>query len=159
MNTRSLSSKRARGGWWRRRGWRATAAATRRRFGLLGSTRMLLVCGAVEGAGRYGAGLVRSLSERGETVFEVGRSARGERRLRGRDDGLDAVRAPRAALRSEPLPLPRSGERREALRLLLLARRGAVDARREALVQLRSVIVTAPERLREELRGLPVQRA
>src|SRR4029450_12857280 len=56
--------------------------------------------GAVEGAGRYGAGLVRSLSERGETVFEVGRSARGERRLRGRDDELDAVRAARAALRS-----------------------------------------------------------
>jgi transposase len=113
---------------------------------------------AVEGAGHYGAGLVRSLSERGETVLEVGRSPRGERRLRGKDDELDAVRAARAALRSEPLPLPRSGERREALRLLLLARRGAVDVRREALVQLRSVIVTAPERLREELRGLPVQR-
>jgi transposase len=41
---------------------------------------------------------------------------------------------------------------------LLIARRSAVDVRREALVQLRSVIVTAPERLREELRGLPVQR-
>jgi len=48
----------------------------------------------------------------------------------------------------ERLPLPRSGEHREALRLLLLARRSAVDVRREALVQLRSVIVTAPERLR-----------
>jgi transposase len=113
---------------------------------------------AVEGAGHYGAGLARYLSERGETVLEVSRSPRGERRLRGKDDQLDAVRAARAALRSEPLPRPRSGERREALRLLLLARRGAVDVRREALVQLRSVIVTAPDRLREELRGLPVQR-
>jgi transposase len=113
---------------------------------------------AVEGAGHYGAGLARYLSERGETVLEVGRSSRGERRLRGKDDQLDAVRAARAALRSEPLPRPRSGERREALRLLLLARRSAVDVRREALVQLRSVIVTAPDRLREELRGLPVQR-
>jgi transposase len=113
---------------------------------------------AVEGAGHYGAGLARYLSERGETVLEVGRSPRGERRLRGKDDQLDAVRAARAALRSEPLPRPRSGERREALRLLLLARRSAVDVRREALVQLRSVIVTAPDRLREELRGLPVQR-
>ena len=37
---------------------------------------------------------------------------------------------------------------------LLLARRSAVDARRHALVQLRSVIVTAPEHLREELRRL-----
>jgi transposase len=37
----------------------------------------------------------------------------------------------------------------------LLARRTAVDVRRVALVQLRSVIVTAPEALREELRQLP----
>jgi hypothetical protein len=41
---------------------------------------------------------------------------------------------------------------------LLVARRSAVDVRREALVQLRSVIVTAPDRLRDELRRLPVQR-
>src|SRR3954449_9097128 len=39
---------------------------------------------AVEGAGHYGAGLSRYLGERGETVLEVGRHARGERRLRGR---------------------------------------------------------------------------
>ena len=113
---------------------------------------------AVEGAGHYGVGLTRYLSERGETVLAVGRSPRGERRLRGKDDQLDAVRAARAALTSEPLALPRAGERREALRLLLVARRSAVDVRREALVQLRSVIVTAPDRLCEELRGLPVQR-
>jgi transposase len=113
---------------------------------------------AVEGAGHYGAGLARYLSQRGEAVLEVGRPARRERRLHGKDDELDAVRAARAALTREPLPLPRSGEGREALRLLLIARRSAVDVRREALVQLRSVIVTAPDRLREELRGLAVQR-
>lgn len=38
---------------------------------------------------------------------------------------------------------------------LLVARRSAVEVRREALVQLRGVIVTAPDRLREPLRGLP----
>jgi transposase len=38
---------------------------------------------------------------------------------------------------------------------LLVERRSAVDVRREALVQLRSVIVTAPDQLREELRRLP----
>jgi transposase len=113
---------------------------------------------AVEGAGHYGAGLARYLGERGEAVLEVGRSPRGERRLRGKDDELDAVRAARAALTSEPLALPRSGQRREALRLLLVARRSAVEVRREALVQLRSVLVTAPDRLREQLRGLPVGR-
>ena len=113
---------------------------------------------ALEGAGHYGAGLARYLSERGETVLEVGRSPRSERRLRGKDDRLDAIRAARAALGSEPLPVPRAGEHREALRLLLIARRSAVDVRRGALVQLRSVIVTAPERLRDELRGLPLGR-
>jgi transposase len=110
---------------------------------------------AVEGAGHYGAGLARSLSGRGETVLEIGRGRRDERRLRGKDDSLDAIRAARAALASETVTLPRSGQRREALRLLLLARRSAVDVRRQALVQLRSVIVTAPDGLREELRGLP----
>jgi transposase len=60
------------------------------------------------------------------------------------------------ALASETLALPRSGERREALRLLLIARRSAVDVRREALVQLRSVIVTAPDSLRDQLRRLPL---
>lgn len=47
---------------------------------------------AVEGAGHYGAGLTRYLRSRGEAVIEVGRSARRERRLRGKDDPLDALR-------------------------------------------------------------------
>ena len=113
---------------------------------------------AVEGAGHYGAGLTRCLSGHGETVLEAGRAPRNERRLRGKDDGLDATRAARATLASDELALPRAGQRREALRLLALARRSAVDVRRQALVQLRSVIVTAPEELRRELRGLPQKR-
>jgi transposase len=63
--------------------------------------------------------------------------------------------AARSALAAETSTLPRGGQRQEALRLLLLARRSAVDVRRLALVQLRSVIVTAPDGLREELRRLP----
>ncbi len=113
---------------------------------------------AIEGTGSYGAGLARFLAGRGETVLEISRTPRAERRLRGKDDSLDATRTARAALASETLALPRSGERREALRLLLVARRSAVDVRREALGQLRGVIVTAPDKLREELRGLPVGR-
>jgi transposase len=111
---------------------------------------------AIEGAGHYGAGLTRYLGDRGETVLEVGRHARTERRLRGKDDPLDAIRAARAGLAAETLTLPRAGQRQEALRVLLLSRRSAVDVRRVALVQLRSVIVTAPEQLRDELRRLPV---
>jgi transposase len=115
------------------------------------------VC-AIEGTGSYGAGLARYLAGRGETVLEISRTPRAERRLRGKDDWLDAARTARAALASDTLALPRSGERREALRLLLIARRSAVDVRREALAQLRGVIVTAPDRLRQELRALPVGR-
>jgi transposase len=109
---------------------------------------------AIEGTGSYGAGLARYLAERGEIVLEVSRTPRTQRRLRGKDDALDAVLTARAALAAETAALPRAGERREALRLLLIARRSAVDVRREALTQLRAVIVTAPDRLRDELRGL-----
>ena len=115
-------------------------------------------CWAVEGSGSYGAGLARALADRGEAVLELSRTPRSERRLRGKNDELDAVATARAALASETLALPRSGERREALRLLLIARRSAVDVRREALTQLRAVIVTAPDRLRDELRALPTGR-
>ena len=81
---------------------------------------------AIEGAGHYGAGFTRFLASEGEAVIEVGRSVRTERRLRGKDDPLDALRAARSALASEALTLPRAGERQEALRVLLLARRSAV---------------------------------
>jgi transposase len=111
---------------------------------------------AIEGTGSYGAGLARYLTDRGESVVEASRAPRADRRLRGKDDALDAVRTARAMLGSETIALPRAGERREALRLLLVARRSAVDVRREALGQLRGVIVTAPDKLRTELRGLPV---
>jgi hypothetical protein len=113
---------------------------------------------SVEGTGHYGAGLARHLSHQGETVLEAGRGPRDERRLRGKNDPLDAVRAARAALASEKLVLPRTGQRREALRLLLVARRGAAEVRRRTLVQLRSVIVTAPDRLRGQLQTLPERR-
>jgi hypothetical protein len=81
---------------------------------------------AVEGAGHYGVGLARHLSDRGEAVLEAARGPRGERRLQGKDDQLDAIRAARAVLSSETLALPREVQRREALRLLMIARRSAV---------------------------------
>jgi transposase len=109
---------------------------------------------AIEGAGHYGAGLARHLARLGEHVHGVERTGRAERRLRGKDDRLDAVRAARSSLAQTQRARPRGGEHQEALRLLLLARRTAVDTRRVALVQLRSVIVTAPDELRTELRRL-----
>lgn len=156
ISTRSRSSLLPRELWSLRRSFARAEPATARRCGSRAVTPAAFVSGAIEGAGHYGAGLARYLAERGETALEVGRHARGERRLRGKDDPLDAIRAARAGLAAETLTLPRAGQRQEALRVLLLARRSAVDVRRVALVQLRSVIVTAPEQLRDELRRLPL---
>jgi hypothetical protein len=111
---------------------------------------------AIEGSGSYGAGLSRYLAARGELVLEISCTPRTERRLRGKDDALDAARTAPAALAGDRLALPRAGTRREALRLLLVARRSAVDVRREALSQPRAVIATAPDPLRRQLRGLPL---
>jgi transposase len=55
---------------------------------------------AVEGTGSYGAGLARYLAGRGETVLEVSRAPRTERRLRGKDDSLDAARTASASARA-----------------------------------------------------------
>ena len=108
---------------------------------------------ALEGTGSYGAGLARFLAERGERVLEVERPARAGRRRRLKSDSLDALRAARAALAGESLASPRAAGRREALRVLLQTREGAVQTRRSGLNQLRALVVSAPEELRERLRG------
>lgn len=108
---------------------------------------------AVEGTGSYGAGLTRFLASSGERVFEVGRLRR-ERRSGGKSDALDAVRAARSVLTKKQPALPRSTGEREALRALMAAREGAVNAKRAGLCQLRDLLITTPEPLRSELRPL-----
>ena len=112
---------------------------------------------AIEGAGSYGAGLVRFLERAGVTVYECERPRRQERR-RGKSDLIDAALAARRLLAGERLSLPRGGGRREDLRLLLLERRGAMQARNAALNQLSAVILTAPEHVRERLQALSGER-
>jgi hypothetical protein len=111
---------------------------------------------AVEGAGHYDAGLARYLGGLGETVLEVGRPAREERRLSGKDDPLDAIRA--APRRTRGRDTDATAVRRAAGGAASTAARASQRRRRRrhALVQLRSLIVTAPAQLREELRQLPV---
>jgi transposase len=108
---------------------------------------------AVEGTGSYGAGLTRFLNGCGERVFEVGRLRR-ERHSGGKTDALDAVRAARSALTKNRPAVPRSTGEREALRALMAAREGAVNAKRAGLCQLRDLLITTPEPLRRELRPL-----
>jgi transposase len=79
---------------------------------------------AVEGTGSYGIDLFRTLQAAGLTVVEIDRSRRGERR-RGKSDRIDAHLAALHALRLNAgrLPVPRADGDREALRILLGARR------------------------------------
>jgi transposase len=107
---------------------------------------------AIEGAGSYGAGLARFLAGRGEWVLEVGRTRR-ERRSHSKTDALDALRAARSVLGAGRLASPRAAGQREALRALMVARAGALAAKKAGLCQLRALIVTCPEPLRSELRA------
>ena len=108
---------------------------------------------AIEGAGGYGRGLASHLVERGERVIEIDRPKRPARKNGAKSDGLDATRAAREYLaRGEPTEL-RSRGAREAVRAILRTREGAVRARTQALNHLQALVTTAPEDLRQKLRG------
>ena len=110
---------------------------------------------ALESTGHYGAGLTRHLSARDQVVLEVTRSVR-DRRRDGKHDRLDAELAARTALANgRGLARPRQGAEREAVRMLLVARESAVGARKQALIQLRTLVVTLPDRYRCQLDRLP----
>jgi transposase len=75
-------------------------------------------------------------------------------RRAGKSDPIDAVRAARELLaRPQPAQMRCDGDR-EALRLLMVDRDNVVHSCKTARTVLTSVIVTAPEELREQLRGL-----
>ena len=109
----------------------------------------------VEGTGTYGAGLTRFLTQAGVTVVEVDRPNRQRRRRRGKSDPTDAEAAARAVLAGTATATPktRSGIV-EAIRVLRVARSGAIKARTQAANQLRDLLVTAPEELHAELSPL-----
>jgi hypothetical protein len=107
---------------------------------------------AIEGAGSYGAGLTAYLLSQGESVYEIDRPARVARRNGAKSDEIDAVRAAREALARQHLATPRARGHREAMRTLVVTRNGAVHARTEAISQLKSLVITAPEGLRDQLR-------
>jgi len=109
---------------------------------------------AIESSGSYGAGLAAFLLEQGEWVVEVDRPKRPARRNGAKSDELDAVRAAREALARDHLGQPRQRGDREAVRVLLVTRRSAVRARTKAINHLKSLVVTAREELRNQLRRL-----
>jgi transposase len=110
----------------------------------------------VEGTGSYGAGLASYLRRRGQRVVEVTRPNRQARHLKGKNDALDAENAARAVLAGTATALPKSGDGDvEMIRQVKIAKDTAVKARSQAMIILKTVIVTAPAELREELKTLP----
>ena len=112
-------------------------------------------CVGIEGNSSYGAGLTRYLKAAGTRVVEVERPKRRHRHTSGKSDPLDAEAAARAVLAGEAVGEPKSADGRvEMIRALRSARRSAVKAKSQAANQLQSLLVTAPEELRRQLRGL-----
>jgi transposase len=108
---------------------------------------------AIEGTGGHGAGLTRHLERGAEVVIELDRPERTKRRHGAKSDPLDAIRAAREALSRPRLGGPRSGGERQALSVLLAARRSAVQAATDAQRQVFSLVIAAPEQIRARFRG------
>jgi transposase len=109
----------------------------------------------VEGTGSYGAGLARFLRSAGVEVVEVDRPNRQARRRKGKSDPLDAVEAARAAPagRASGAAKTRDGNV-EAIRALMVAKRSGRDTKIKTLNQIRHLGFTAPDKLRERLKGV-----
>jgi transposase len=109
---------------------------------------------ALEGTRSYGIGLARALQAAGLTVVEIERPHRGERR-RGKSDWIDARLAALRALRldADRLPSPRADGDREALRILLGARRDLTTSKTRAINRLRALLLTGTDEDRMLARG------
>ncbi len=119
-------------------------------------TRGQLKSVGIEGTGSYGAGFARHLHEHDVTVLEVPRPDRRLRRQRGKSDPIDAEAAARTVLAGNASGTPKLATGPiEAIRMLRVARTGAIKAKTAAANTLLAVVVTAPEPLRSQLRACP----
>lgn len=131
-----------------------TDVGYRRLLAWLGGFGTLVIVG-VEGTGAYGAGLARYLSARGQAMVEVDRPDRKARRQAGKSDPIDAEAAAGAALGRVRTGLPKQRDGQvEALRNLRVARRSAVAQRADCMRRIKTLIITAPQELRQRLRDL-----
>jgi transposase len=113
----------------------------------------------VEGTGSYGVALARRLALEGIEVFEITRPKRKKARHRGKNDLQDARAAAISVLADgDELALPKTRDGIvEAIRVLRISRASAVKSRTQTILQLRNLILTAPEDLREGLRDLTIK--
>ena len=109
----------------------------------------------VEGTGSYGAGLCRYLRDHDIAVFEIDRPNRRMRRRRGKSDTADAEAAARSVLAGDHVVIAKDTTGAvEAIRMLHITRKSAVKAKVQAGNQIKDLIVTAPEPIKDQLKGL-----
>jgi transposase len=109
---------------------------------------------AIEGTGSFGAALTTHLLAAEEWVCEVDRPKRPARKGGAKSDAIDAVRAAREALGAEYLGQPRRRGSREAMRVLQVTRKQAVEIEARAVRHLKNLVINAPDALRARLRAL-----
>ena len=128
-----------------------TTAGYRQLLGWLSSFGEVTLVG-VEGTGSYGAGLSRFLHSHLVGVVEVDRP----NRQTGKSDPIDAISAARAALGGTANGAAKTRDGNvESLRVLRVAMLSARKARTQAINQIHSLVCTAPDELRAQLRHLP----
>lgn len=109
----------------------------------------------VECSGSYGSGLTRHLAKNGLAVLEATFPDKTMRRKRGKDDFIDAETAAEAAFTGTRTVAPKSRDGMvEALRMPQKTGSTAVSARRVTLQTIRADMISAPEELRDQLRGM-----
>ncbi len=109
----------------------------------------------LEGTRSYGIALTRVLTAAGLPVVEVERPSRTDRRGHGKSDPIDAHLAAMSVLRTDPtrLPAPRADGDREALRILLGARRDLTGTRTRQVNALHALLLTGEDTDRDLGKG------
>ena len=104
----------------------------------------------VEGTGSYGAALTQVLQGSGVTVLEINRPDRSRRRGRGKSDVTDAESAARAVLAGDATSIPKAHSGlAKRLRKLNLVCRSSVKAKTQTINQIRALLVSAPQAIRD----------
>jgi transposase len=145
-----------RGGRIAQRKFEATATGYRQALSWMSGHGTITRIG-IECTGSYGAGLTRACVDAGLEVLEVVPERRkGTRRARTpKSDPIDAWKAASCALSGERcVPAKDMGDALLGLSALLAAYKSAVRERTAALNALHGLIVRAPDKLRDRLRGL-----
>ena len=109
----------------------------------------------LEGTRSYGIGLARAAAAAGLIVTEIQAPGRSARRGRGKSDPIDARMAALQLLRmpAGELPVPRADGDREALRILLGARRELTITRTRQVNRLRALLLSGDDGDRVLSRG------